>query len=194
MLETLVFSIVIIFIIVFITVRKKKANSIYVNSKNGLKFLVYKDEFINEKSILLGDIVNNMLILKQHLVTNKKDFPEYIEYIELLDKNFTEKRTNIYETEPGSNLTSYSVNKGEELSVCLKSKTDNKLHDINLLMYVVIHEMAHMGCPEIGHGDLFKKVFKFFAEESVKIGIYKYVNYNKYPVEYCGMNLQSTIL
>lgn len=194
MLETLVFSIVIIFIIVFITVRKKKANSIYVNSKNGLKFLVYKDEFINEKSILLGDIVNNMLILKQHLVTNKKEFPEYIEYIELLDKNFTEKRTNIYETEPGSNLTSYSVNKGEELSVCLKSKNENKLHEINLLMYVVIHEMAHMGCPEIGHGDLFKKVFKFFAEESVKIGIYKYVNYNKYPVEYCGMNLQSSII
>lgn len=194
MLETLVFSIVVIFIIVFITIRKKKANSIYVNSKNGLKFLVYKDEFINEKSILLGDIVNNMLILKQHLVTNKKDFPEYTEYIELLDKNFTEKRTNIYETEPGSNLTSYSVNKGEELSICLKSKQDNNLHDINLLMYVVIHEMAHMGCPEIGHGELFKKVFKFFAEESVKIGIYKYVNYNKYPVEYCGMNLQSSII
>lgn len=195
MLETLIFSIVIIFIFIFIYIKNKsKPNSIYVNSTNGLKFLVYKDEYIKDKAVLLETLVDKMVILKNHLIKNKNDFPDYIEYIDLLERNFNEKRTSIYETEPDSNLTSYSVNKGEELSVCLKSKKENKLHDQNLLMYVLIHEMAHMGCPEIGHGDLFKKVFKMFAEEAVKIGVYTYQNYSKNPVEYCGMDLKSSIL
>jgi predicted metal-dependent hydrolase len=196
MFETLIISIVfiVIFIFIYINIKKSKYNSVHINSNNGFKFLVYKDQFIKEKINLLNQIINNMLILKIHLIKNKNDFPEYIEYIELLNKNFNETRTNIYETEIDSNLTSYSVNKGEELSVCLRSKKENKLHEINLLMYVIIHEMAHMSCPEIGHGDLFKKIFKFYTEESIKIGIYKYIDYNKYPVEYCGMTLQSSII
>lgn len=194
-IQTLIFSVVIIFIFIFIYLKNKpKPNSIYVNSRNGLKFLVYKDEHIEEKSKLLDTLVNNMIILKNHLIKNKDNLPDHSEYINLLEINFTDKRTSIYETEPESNLTSYSVNKGEELSICLKSKQNNKLHDPNLLMYVLIHEMAHMGCPEIGHGDLFKKVFKMFAEEAVKIGVYNYIDYSKYPVEYCGMDLKSSII
>ena len=61
-------------------------------------------------------------------------------------------------------------------------------------MYVVIHEMSHFACPEIGHGPLFQKIFKKFLEESIKIGIYNYEDYNKNSVEYCGMNLNSSIL
>lgn len=195
MFETLIFSIVIIFIFIFIFLKNRpKPNSIYVNSKNGLKFLVYKDEYINDKSNLLANLVEKMLLLKEHLVKNKNNISDYIEYIDLLERNFNTNRTSIYETEPDSNLTSYSVNKGEELSICLKSKKTNKLHDSNLLMYVLIHEMAHMGCPEVGHGDLFKKVFKKFAEEAIKIGIYNYDDYNKNPVEYCGMDLKSSIV
>ena len=116
------------------------------------------------------------------------------QYINQLGQNFNEDKTVIYETDPDSNLTSYSVNKGEELSFCLKSKKTDNLHDINLMMYVAIHELAHIGCPEIGHGDLFKKIFKFFTEEAIKIGIYKKVNYSELPVEYCGMVLSSSIV
>ena len=91
-------------------------------------------------------------------------------------------------------MTSYSVNKGEELSVCLKSKTTGELHDINLLMYVIIHEMSHFACPEIGHGDLFQKIFKKFIDISIKIGIYNYDDYSTKPIEYCGMILSSSVV
>jgi len=92
------------------------------------------------------------------------------------------------------NLTSYSVNKGEELSFCLRSKKTGELHDINLLTYVGIHEISHIACPEIGHGDLFKKIFRMFALEGVNIGIYKKVDYSEIPIEYCGMILSSSII
>ncbi len=167
---------------------------VHVNTVQGLKFSVYKDYNITEKQNIFSIIIENMLKLKEHLVKNIDQFEEYKEYIEQLNENFTTEKTTIYETEPESSLTSYSVNKGRELSICLRSKKTNQLHDINLLMYVVIHEMAHMGCPEIGHGNLFKKIFKFFIEESIKIDIYKYTDYGNNPVEYCGMNLSSSII
>jgi hypothetical protein len=195
MLETLYISILIIVIIIFIISKKQNLNLVQINNVNGLKFSIYKDGLIKDKQSLLSTVINNMLVLKDHLVNNKDKLPEeYKEYIEQLNDNFSPEKTTIYETEPESNLTSYSVNKGQELSVCLKSKKTNQLHDVNLLMYVTIHEMAHMGCPEVGHGDLFKKIFKFFIEEAVKINVYKYQDYSNSPVEYCGMTLSSSII
>ncbi len=175
--------------------KKQNLNLVQINNVNGLKFSVYKDNSIKDKQQLLTTVINNMLVLKDHLVNNKDKLPEeYKEYIEQLNDNFSPEKTTIYETEPESNLTSYSVNKGQELSICLKSKKTKQLHDVNLLMYVTIHEMAHMGCPEIGHGDLFKTIFKFFIEEAIKINVYKYQDYSNNPVEYCGMNLSSSII
>ena len=78
--------------------------------------------------------------------------------------------------------------------ICLNIRKTGELHDINLFMYVIIHEMAHFACPEIGHGPLFQKIFKKFIEESINIGIYQYTDYNKYPQEYCGLILNSSIV
>ncbi len=169
-------------------------NLVYVEANSGTKFLVQKDNYKQEKGKLLGDVVERMYKLKNHLVKNKSSDPEFQEYWEQLDQNFTESRTVIYETDPNSDLTSYSVNKGEELSVCLRSKKSGRLHDINLLMYVVIHEMAHFACPEIGHGALFKKIFKKMIEEAIKLNLYEKVDYSENPVEYCGMILSSSII
>ena len=190
--ETILISLLLIFIYIFLFINRN--NIIYIKSKSGNNFLVHKDLNKKDKAELLEKVVENMFFLKNHLVKNIDSYPEYKKYIKQLDNNFTKSRTVIYETDPQSNLTSYSVNKGEELSICLKSKKTGKLHDVNLLMYVVIHEMAHFGCPEIGHGDLFKKIFKMFIIEAIKLGVYKKENYNSNPVEYCGMVLSSSIV
>jgi predicted metal-dependent hydrolase len=192
MQETILISMVIIFIYIFLFINRN--NLIYVESNSGTKFLVHKDKYRKEKANLLGKIVENLFILKNYMVKNIDKFPKYKPYIKQLEENFSESRTIVYETDPESNLTSYSVNKGEELSFCLKSKKSGELHDINLLMYVAIHEMAHIACPEIGHGNLFKKIFRKLAQEAINIGVYKKVNFSENPVEYCGMILSSSII
>lgn len=194
MKETILISIIIIFIYIYFFLNKK--NFVSIESYTGTKYMVYNDNLNKDKSNLLASIVKNMCSLKNHLVKNidSDDLKEYSSYIKQLDKNFNENRTSIYETDPNSDLTSYSVNKGEELSICLKSKTSNKLHDINLLMYVIIHEMAHFACPEIGHGELFQKIFKKFLEVAVELKIYHYEDYSTKPVEYCGMILSSNVI
>lgn len=99
------------------------------------------------------------------------------------------------ESSENSIYTSYSVNKGEEIIFCLRSKeTKHKLHDINLVMYVVLHEMAHVACPEYGHGVLFKKIFAFLALRAIDLGIYKKIDFSKDTREYCGMNINDSII
>jgi hypothetical protein len=186
----LIIFLVILLCIIFIV---NNNNLVLITSESGAKYLVNNDEDKYYKSNLINSIVTNMLKLKDYLVANSSTFPEYVEYIKQLNNNFSKEKTKIYETNPNSDLTSYSINKGEELSLCLKSKKTNKFHDINLLMYVSIHEMAHFACPEIGHGDLFKLIFKFLIEQAIKINVYRDTNYVTNPVEYCGMILNSSI-
>ncbi len=192
MKESILISIIVIIIYIFLFINRN--NVIYIESSTGTKFLVHKDKDKQQKANLLGQLVENLYAIKNHLVKNKNKFPEYSEYIDLLSKNFNEGVTSVYETDPESNLTSYSVNKGEELSFCLRSKKTGEIHDINLLTYVGIHEISHIACPEIGHGDLFKKIFRMFAQEAINIGVYKKVDYSEVPVEYCGMILSSSII
>lgn len=111
-------------------------------------------------------------------------------------KNLMErtKEINIMETPGDEKYTSYTVNKGEKIYFCLRSKVLNEIHDMNTLLYVVIHEMAHVACPEYGHTPLFYNIFRFLLRVSIKIGIYKDVDYRFKPQEYCGMTINEYIL
>jgi hypothetical protein len=99
---------------------------------------------------------------------------------------------NVREAEHEDNSTSYTVNKGEMMHLCLRQKNDNKtIHEHNLLMFVIIHELAHIMSKTIGHNDEFYNNFKFLLQESSIMGIYKPVNFENNPVKYCGMNVTS---
>jgi len=164
------------------------------NQDNGMKLMVVNDKNKRNSADLLSQIIIKMFKLRNTLIKDKDKYPEMKEYIELLGKNFNDERTKIYENDPTSDLTSFSVNKGEEVAFCLKSKKSGELHKENLLIYVAIHEMAHMGCPEIGHGELFKKVFRFLTLRAIDMNLYEKEDYNSNPVEYCGMILSSSIV
>ena len=90
--------------------------------------------------------------------------------------------------------TSYSVNKGDKIVLCIRSRKNNTIHNINILMYVAIHELAHIGCPEKNHTPLFHDIFKFMLSKCVELRIYNPRKYDINPVEYCGMYINSSII
>ena len=45
---------------------------------------------------------------------------------------------------------------------------------------------------EVGHTPLFWDNMKFLLEEGEKEGIYKPINYEKEPSQYCGMEINTT--
>jgi len=191
--DSILIIIIIVFIYIFLYLNKSSLTFVE-SSSTGIKYLVQNDEDKKDTSKLLGEVVFRMYKLRDHLSITKELHSEFKLYIEQLERNFNESRTSIYENKKGSKYTSYSVNKGEEIVFCLKSKNTQKNHDINLIMYVAIHEMAHLACPEVGHTPLFNKIFKFFINQAVEKGFYKYKNYGNNPTEYCGMILTSNIL
>jgi predicted metal-dependent hydrolase len=185
---------IIIFVIVFYIVFILKDYNLVGFTINGNTVYVRDGEDKERSAQLLNDLTDNMFKLRDYLVNNIEMFTSNKNYIDLLRQNFTRSRTKIYETDFNSSYTSYAVNKGEELAFCIRCKPSGELHDMNLLMYVAVHEMAHTACPENGHTPLFNEIFRFMLQQAVKIKLYDYKDYSRHPVVYCGMRLYTNIL
>ena len=108
------------------------------------------------------------------------------------------KRTSLSEGGLEEGATSYSVNKGQSIVLCLRSKGSDgalgRVQDLNTLTYVVIHELAHLSTDEIGHTKEFWDNFRFLLEEAVEIGVYEHVDYSSRPAGYCGITIKSNAL
>lgn len=157
-----------------------------------------KDEkYLKESVNILSEINKRIEKLINHLDMNFKNSSKYY-FIKKLKDNYSS--SVLSEAAIDSRYTTYTINK-QEMHICLRTRDINEdIYDINLLMYVVLHELAHLcnydknGYPIQGHGEEFRMIFKFLLTESIKIGIYEYENYNKSPKEYCGIYLSSSIL
>jgi len=189
---TLIFIVVIIILILIY--KSSTFGSTYVRSTVDGQNYVVKD--VSDKQIsadLLAKLKKNIMLFCANLKMKKAgEYKEYEQYIDQLCSRINDVviMENINEDE----FTSYSVNKGEQLIFCLHSKTNGKPHELNLLMYVVLHEIAHIACPDYGHGQLFKQIFGFFVKTAIKLNIYSYINFNQEHVEYCGMTIYDSII
>ena len=162
-----------------------------VSSYDNREYLVRSLPNKDQAAILLGKMNKRLQILVEHMKTADSKADE--EDVERLAQNFNPD--SISEGTEKSSYTSYSVNKGEKIVFCLRSRDENeKLIDINTLMYVAIHELAHLMTKEIGHPPEFWRNFKILLREAMVIGVYEKVDYSKAPVKYCGMKIKSNIL
>jgi hypothetical protein len=96
------------------------------------------------------------------------------------------------ENDPESpDSTSYTEDKGRVLAICLRDPSTGKqqFHDRDLIKFVNLHELAHIGSVGWGHQDEFWTIFKFLLQEARKIGIYTPTNYAAQPVNYCGLDV-----
>lgn len=65
---------------------------------------------------------------------------------------------------------SYTINK-EDIFLCLKDE-NNQYYNDNMLVYVLLHEISHSICDEIGHTEKFHKLFFALTRKAVELGIY----------------------
>jgi hypothetical protein len=98
----------------------------------------------------------------------------------------------LFENNPvGTANTSYVTNKGSSIAFCLREKTsgENRLHEWPMVQFVALHEVSHIICSDYGHGPEFWNKFKFMENEAYDAGLYKPINFNKYPENYCGVDI-----
>jgi hypothetical protein len=140
----------------------------------------------SEAADLIAKVREKLILLVNHMF---KTFPSNPKVMRL-KKNFNPDV--LKEGIDNPSYTSYTVNKGEEIILCLR--TDGKLVDINVLTFVCIHELSHIGNETIGHDDAFWEFFKELLIEAINIGIYIKYDYKKVPVKYCGMMITDSPL
>jgi hypothetical protein len=85
--------------------------------------------------------------------------------------------------------SSYTVNKGELIALCIRNKEDKDFHDWNTLLFVLIHELAHVASITTGHNQEFIRNFKWLLERANEAGLYQPVDYSKNPITYCGVRV-----
>ena len=188
MLSFLHISIIAIVIIIFLIFYQfGYTQLVYVKSHFDNDYhLVRNYEDKKEAAELMAKIKKRLVILIKYL---KQEYPDD-ERVKLLVSRFNEN--NIQETDVKDTGTSYSIDKGEVVSLCLRDKTiEKKLHDINLLMFVTIHELAHIMSTSFGHNEMFGKNFVFLLQNAVKSGVYRNVDYERNPKKFCGITVDS---
>jgi predicted metal-dependent hydrolase len=99
------------------------------------------------------------------------------------------------ETTPDAKYTSYSVNKGEKIVFCLRDKNENEdLVKENIMTFVAIHELGHLMTESIGHEPDFWNNFKLLLKIAIDNGLYKNIDFNSTPKDYCGVKITDTPL
>ena len=127
----------------------------------------------------------------QKLVSDKKK--KLSDDLNRLVNNFNPNK--ISETTPDAKYTSYSVNKGEKIVMCIRNKktVNQDIINLNTLMFVALHETAHLMTKSIGHHPEFWDNFRILINIAIdpKVDVYKEINFNLYPEPYCGMTINS---
>jgi hypothetical protein len=178
--------------------------NIYITSQlDNKKYLIRRGRnkstyFLQHSADTLAEINRRVSILIT-ILNDKYDLDDTKNYfIDHLTKNYNFNKLSEAAYDP--RYTTYTVNK-DEMHICLRTRDSNEnIYDINLLMYVILHELAHMcnynknGYPIQGHGNEFKYIFKTLVTEAINANLYVYTDYRKQPVEYCGMQLNSSIV
>lgn len=156
------------------------------------------DSYLKQSANTLAEINKRVMKLINHLKTKYARDPSKNYFIKKLVENY-----NSYILSEGAiddRYTTYTVDK-RDMHICLRTRDRaENVYDINLLMYVILHELAHLcnydkfGTPIQGHGDEFRNIFKLLVIEAVKLNIYNYIDYSEKPEEYCGIVISTTIL
>ena len=116
---------------------------------DGNKYYVQKKESLtdmSETSDHIAKIVNRIKALIEHLKKTYQDDKRTI----ILEKNFDP--TSVLEAPIVKGQTSYSINKGEKIMLCLRTRDEHEeLIELNTMMFVTLHEIAHVCTVSIGH-------------------------------------------
>ena len=204
-LNFFVFAILIMILYMYLETRSYEV--IYTKSKiDGKEYLVRNLKDKQQAADLLAKVRAKLIKIVDHVKVATDDqvkkyasteekgvITETKESFALLVSRF--QPDNISESTPNNKYTSYSVNKGQKIVFCLRAKSkDEKLVEENVIMFVAIHELAHIMTKSVGHTEEFWNSFRILLRVAIELKLYKNHDYGTAPVDYCGTKITDTPL
>lgn len=199
----LIFITVILLVYFFVTFKLYNENTYVKSDIDNNNYLIRQSntkggDYLKTSANMLAEINKRVTKLIDHLDKKYANDENKNFFIKKLKDNYNSNVLS--EAAIDNRYTTYTIDK-QDMHICLRTRDDKeKIYDINLLMYVILHELAHLcnynvnGIPIQGHGDEFKNIFKILVIESILLNIYTYIDYTTQPEEYCGIIISSTIL
>lgn len=183
-----VFIIFVITLILVMFIQNHYGEVEYVTSSiDNRSYLVQKLPDRQQAADYLADINMRLTRLVKHMMAKHGNNQDVLQLYKLYNPNA------LSEGSIESGYTSYSVNKGEKVILCIRQK-DRSFVPKNIVMYVAIHEVAHIMTKEIGHTETFWNNFRFLLEEAMSIGLYEKVDFNRQPADYCGIKITNSVI
>ena len=150
------------------------------------RYLVRNLEDKQEAADRLARVRDRLVRLRTAL---EQKYPEK-PFVQHLLKNCDLTADRFTESTPDASFTSYSVNKGEKVYMCLRQRDkEERLVGEDILTFVGLHEMTHIGTSSIGHTPEFWNHFAWVLKQAEHIKIYEYTDFAAHPVEYCGVRI-----
>ena len=78
----------------------------------------------------------------------------------------------------------YSLGKNS-IYICVREK-NGQLAEINVSLFVLLHELAHVATDSYGHTKEFWRNMKYLLELAEDVGVYKYIDHNESVETLCG--------
>jgi hypothetical protein len=152
-----------------------------------------RKEAANRLSLVHNFMIDYMKYLKKKFIVQNNGTINDQKFITRILNNYKPDKLKENYPKPGED-TSYVLNKGDEFGMCLRSKNDatkDKFHDFELLKFVTLHEITHLGTKTFGHNKEFWDSFKFILQQAEESGLYIPVDYSQNPQLYCGILVSS---
>lgn len=105
-----------------------------------------------------------LYLICENILKSDKKIIELQSMITLIDKEF--KYIPIYK----SSTKSYTINKSK-IYLRLTDRND-EYYSNNTLIYVLLHEISHILCDDIGHTESFHTIFSDLLLQAETVGIY----------------------
>jgi hypothetical protein len=160
-----------------------------VQQKSSIDGRMYKVRDLPDKqqaADMLATLRKSLQTLTDYL---QEQFPNKPQ-VQRLVQNFRADPHRFLESTPDAEHTSYSVNKGESVHFCLRQRDGSEqLVPINVMMFVALHEMAHMITQTIGHDADFWNNFGWLLRQAESKGLYTPTDFKSHPVMYCGVQI-----
>ena len=156
------------------------------SSIDGSAYLVRKLRDSDTAADYLAMVNQKLTALIRHMVAK---YPGSADVRRLYD-NYSP--SNVSEGSIESGYTSYSLNKSK-LVLCIRQR-DRSFVDMNVMLYVAIHELAHLMTASVGHTPEFWANFRLLLNEAIAQDIYKKQDFGADPQEYCGITIGSSVV
>jgi hypothetical protein len=146
---------------------------------------------------------NDVYVNKAHTIQTRDLVSKEIKLFQSIAQRFINELVIAYPTDPkvqrlqswsgsirelkfnSDHILASSTNKGEYISICFMDNRGN-LNARNEVMWVLLHELAHVMTSEYKHNEHFWRHNRFLVKEAIERGYYTNVNYNESPRNFCG--------